>query len=117
MADNIDLLAGKIVELADALAQPAATAALEAARMEAFSALAGGAQAIGFAVLLGFATRWLWRIDGDDELLFLPKLGGALLGAAAIICLSVGLWAVIDPRTWVTIQHPELWLAKRMLGL
>ena len=121
MADNIDLLAGKIAELADKASGPGMQAALEAARMEAYSCLAGATAGMVFAGIVGITAAKLWKRGKawtgnsyDTNFWFVSAC--CLFGLAALM-VFINSWAFIDPRTWVTLSHPEYWLAKRMLGI
>lgn len=118
--DNIDLLAGKIAELADKLAGPGAEAALAAARVSAMSALSGGVIALVIAGASVWGARLLWNAGGTDayeERYVVAKVVAGLLVVAAIIAGLVGVWAFADPWTWTALNNPELWIAKRLLRL
>jgi hypothetical protein len=118
--DNIDLLAGKIAELADKLAGPGAEAALAAARVSAMSALSGGVIALVIAGVAVWGARRLWAVTSEDRYSELPvasKVGAGFLVAGAFIATLTGVWAFADPWTWTALNNPELWIAKRLLGL
>ena len=111
----MDELAKRFADLAEKYGPNVADAALSAARVEAYSTLAGGLMAalIGAAAL--YAALLLWRKAAasesyDNELIY----GGAVLVAViALIPLCIGVWQIVDPWTWITINHPELWIAKK----
>lgn len=119
---SIDKLTDKLAEIASAMQGPGLEAAKGAAAAEAMSILAGGAlcglAAVGFA----YVMRWSWRrlqATGDYEegaqLYYVLLTGGSALLVA--ILGSRAVWAFADPWTWITLTQPELWLAKRALGL
>ena len=113
----MDKLAQEFADLAKQYAPAVGDAAMRAARIEAYSSLAAGALTLIFAGAMLCGAFWLARkaFSGDwDEITFLPA---GILCIVGIIALCAGLWSFVDPWTWVTIQHPELWIAKRAFGL
>lgn len=112
---SIDKLADRLAELVTKLEGPGFEAAKEAARTEALSSLAGGGMAALIAIVGAIAFRWLWRRDDLDETGRIMML--VLAGLAASISAPVAIWSVIDPWVWATLSRPELWLAKKVLGI
>jgi hypothetical protein len=118
--DNIDLLAGKIVELADKLSGPGAEAVIAGARISAMSTLSSGVIALVVAGGAAWLARKLFLAGGDrrnsDDYIG-HKVGGAVLSIAAFIAALIGVWAFADPWTWTALNNPELWIAKRLLRI
>jgi hypothetical protein len=118
--DNIDLLAGKIAELADKLSGPGAEAVIAGARISAMSTLSSGVIALVVAAGAAWAARKLFAAGGErrnsDDYIG-HKFGGGLLAIAAFIAALIGIWAFADPWTWTALNNPELWIAKRLLRL
>lgn len=109
----MDELAKHFAELADKYGPKVADAALEAARVEAFSCLMGSLIWFGLALAACLLGRFLYRKsheeNWDNDWVFLAFVSWAVAGG---LCVP-GVWAWIDPWTWITISHPELWLAKQ----
>lgn len=116
----MDELAKRFADLAEKYGPYVAEAAKNAARAEAYSTLAASVIAIIVSIAAAYGTRQCWEKykewSGDDG-------GHPILFAVIILALFSGvsfliaLWAWIDPWTWITINHPELWLAKRAFKL
>lgn len=109
----------KITDLASALQGPGFEAAKSAVTVEATSTLVSGIVSAAIALACAYCTRWAYRKARDAEfdselgffvVAFISGLIGVFSGARAI-------WVFVDPWTWAAINHPELWLAKRALGL
>ena len=119
---SIDKLTDKLAEIASAMQGPGLEAAKGAAAAEAMSVLAGGVLSGVVAVGCAYVMRWSWRrlrATGDHEdgaqICYVLVTGVSALLGAILGCRAV--WAFADPWTWITISQPELWLAKRALGL
>ena len=117
MTENVDVLVSKVTELLDKATGPGMEAAVEAARVAAYSALSGGAVSLVVAVGAVYGVRKLWAVEEDQYDFPIAKIGAVVLCVVAFICGWVAVWSVADPWTWATISHPELWLAKKALGL
>lgn len=117
MADGIDALAQKLVMLTD----PAIVTAIEAAHAQAVASIISGVVWLcigGLSVAIsrqawkriepGDMHDWPWTTRGVVTTLF------ALFGAVLIVW-NVGV--LCDPWDYITLQHPELWLAKIALKL
>lgn len=113
----MDELAKRFADLANHYGPQVADAALGAARVEAYSSLAGATlalvvSALGFYGSYFFYKKVMAETDGyDDNTLFLIPC--VLLGVVAAIAGLAGVWSWVDPWTWTAINHPELWLAKQ----
>lgn len=111
----MDELAKRFAELAEKYGPSVADAAKAAARTGAYSTLAGGIMAISMGVMLLLTSRWIWRKAGNaDFIVYFSAVVVAMIGA---ITFCIGLWAWINPWTWTTIAHPELWIAKQVFRL
>lgn len=109
----MDELAKRFAELAEKYGPTVADAAKAAAVTEAYSTIIFGILCLIVAALLGCASGYFAQKilrDDWDEMTWFPA---GLLGIAALIFGAAGLWSIIDPWTWTTIYHPELWLAKK----
>lgn len=109
-------LAKRFADLAEKFGPRVADAAVAAARVEAWSTLVQSC----FGVLVGgigvyLCWRWgKWQISTrNEELVVLPAL--AAFGAGVLVLL--GISCLIDPWLWTAFSHPDIWLARRALGL
>jgi hypothetical protein len=117
----MDKLAEHFADLAQKYGPAVADAAKAAAQTEAYSTLMAGVLALAFAVAFFSAGLFIWKqIDSPsnrdgwaDEW----AIASIVLWTVALISFSLGLWSLVDPWTWTTIYHPELWLAKKAFGL
>lgn len=122
--DKFDILAGKLADAID----PATKAALLAAQTEAASYLAAGVlQAILAALFLYLSVR-LWRAaskakendrpwpHNDDRIAF-GFAGSVAAFLVGTLCAGLALWSFIDPWVWMTLLHPEAYVAKLVLNL
>lgn len=115
----MDELAKRFADLADKYGPSAVEAARAAARTGAYSALVGSAEDLAISGALFIAGRFLWRKAGGvgsfdgEPLYFISGLAFFACGLA----FFVGISNVVDPWTWAAIAHPDVWIAKRTLGL
>lgn len=113
----MDELAKRFADLAEQYGPKVADAALAAARTEAYSCLAAAAMWLPVVVAMVWAGRWLWVRAGKDD------WDECWVGMSISLWLIAGLagmfiaWVFIDPWTWTTINHPELWIAKKTFHL
>lgn len=114
----MDELTKRFGDLAQQYGPNVVQAALEAARVEAYSTLASSLISAAFAVAFIWAARWCWKHNVIDDL-DIPwgKVGGIVSAIGAIICLAITIWCWADPWTWAAINHPELWIAKTILKI
>ncbi len=113
----MDELAKRFADLAEKYGPTVANAALNATRIEAYSCLVGGLLSAGFCALFIYGTRFFYlkiKNESWDELTWIPIV---FLSIAAIVTGGIAIWSVIDPWTWVAINHPELWIAKKAFKL
>lgn len=99
------------------LAPQATQLAMEAARVEAVSKILEN----GTGVLVGGIALWLmWRNfkkavetaeEADDVAVYLGMFFSYLVGGVLFVTGVVCIFCLIDPWVWVTLYHPELWLA------
>lgn len=115
----MEKLTDKLAEIVSSLQGPGWEAAKGAASVEAMSVLASGAICTVVAIGCGlFTYRAVKHViadtDHDDIGWF---IGAICAGLTTGITGIRALWAFLDPWTWAALTHPELWLAKRALGL
>lgn len=113
----MDELAKRFGELAEKYGPNVVDASLRAVAVGAYSTLMAG----GLAILIGavgiIIGIKLWKKvlnDRWDEIAFMPA--GIMIGLGVLACLA-GLWCFIDPWTWAAINHPELWIARKVLKI
>ncbi|WP_176074353.1 hypothetical protein [Brucella intermedia] len=98
----------------------ATAAALEAARVEAYSSIVQNIMCAIFGLLLLAVSRWLWlrasKIQDSFDRQSVFVLSGALACGGALL-VFIGLACLTDPWIWVTLQNPEPYVAKKVLGL
>lgn len=113
----MDKLAEKIAELSDRLGPHVVDAARGAARMEAISTLAAGIVCALATYVLTRVALYLWRLETDHDDVDFARLGAVFLfiGAFGTGCSTI--WQIVDPWIWSTLSNPDLWIAKRVLGL
>jgi hypothetical protein len=115
---KMDKIAEKMAELADKYGPNVVDAARGVAQVEGVSTIVAGCIALGIAALLSGIGVCMWRsqtdrygdYDGQNIIL-------VIIGFFAIFAFLLGLWQVIDPWTWTAINHPDLWIAKKVLHL
>src|SRR5690349_20065957 len=112
---SIDKLTDKLTEIAATLQGPGLEAARQAARIEPYSSLMGGALCAAIAAAIALGIRWMWKSDAVDEELRIVLSGFG--GIALAFLIPIALWTFVDPWVWTTIASPELWLAKKTLKL
>lgn len=119
----MDQLAQQFAALAQQYGPKVANAAMEAARVEAYSCLMSSllwlAPAGGLFLLARMVLRTIPPVEQRVPLdMSQEKTAlGYVLFAFSFLCLLPAIWQVIDPWTWTAIFHPELWIAKRAFGL
>lgn len=112
MTDVTDQLLQHYSEIADKFAPQVVDAAKQAATMEAYSCLASSFLWFFVAAIAGYIAYRFKKTEDDD---WVPAV--IIFGILATLISMPGVWAWIDPWTWVTIKHPELWIAKKSLNL
>jgi hypothetical protein len=114
----MDELAKRLQELAEKIAPSVLDAARAAVRVEAISTMMSKVECLGVSIALGFAARYLWRYKPRDEFdNDFASLSAWVIGLAALILCALSVWTFIDPWTWVALNNPDLWLAKKILNL
>lgn len=115
----MDKLEAKVIELIERMDPVAYETALQAARVDAVSAIVGNV--IGILVGAGFmyaAWRlWKWSQDKKCKAQDLGVIGCILMAVLGGITTAVSGAMLLDPWIYVTLYKPELWLAKSVLGL
>lgn len=116
--NKLDELAGSLANLMNTLQGPGLEAARGAARMEGYSALAAGVLCAVIGVAGVFALYAMWKREAETEFEEVAKMVIIIFGCVAIlVILPIGLWNLVDPRTYSTITDPDLWIAKKALKL
>lgn len=113
----MDELAKRFADLAAQYGPKVADAAMQAARVEAYSCMAAGALCLLFGAGFFYAAKILWHKwekERWDEITLLPF---GILVLIGITVFTIGVWSFVDPWTWTTLQHPELWIAKKAFKL
>jgi hypothetical protein len=110
----MDELAKQFAELATKFGPQVSDAAKQAVVTTVYSQLVGSVIPLAISVIFLKAGQWLWEQDDDDGFL---KLFACLAWGVTLVSISVFCWQWIDPWTWIALNHPELYLAKRAFGL
>lgn len=108
----MDELAKRFADLAEKYGPHVYNAAIEAARMEAYSNIRINLVCIVVGGLMVWQGRKLYN-KNEEEISF----GGGLMVAIGGLIAVIGIGAMLDPWIYATIHNPELWLAKRAFGL
>lgn len=113
----LDSKAAEILGQLQHLAPQATQLAMEAARIEAISSITQD----GAGVLLGLMAAtlvwkrwWPWVTSEkfDEDEMDIPVAIATFI--VAVLCIITGLicfFAFLDPWHWVSLWHPEFWLA------
>ena len=109
----MDELAKRFADLAEKFGPDVANAALNAARMEAYSTLMGGFMWLAAASAFGLLGQFLYKKAGKDDWDNDWSVAAIILFIVGGLVALPGFWSFVDPWTWATINHPELWLAKK----
>lgn len=114
----MDELAKRFGELAEKYGPNVVDAALQAARVEAYSKIVGSLAGIT-AMVIGLLIAWyLWNKELEDEHDEIPlRIFGGIAGIISAIGLVICVSNLLDPWIWTAIQHPELWIAKKVFKL
>jgi hypothetical protein len=121
---NIDMnaLTERFSQLAEQYGPTVVETARAAAQVQAMSALSGAAMAVFATLVFGFVGKVIWNYKGfedkDLELFVAQKGLAAILFILAFIWSFLCLEKILDPWIWATLfVNPDLWIAKRILGL
>lgn len=114
----MDELAKRIAALADQYGPSVIDAAKEAARMQAYSSVQGHIIGLILCAALILLARWCWRknVTDDTDIPF-GRIGACILFGIGGIVGTVAITGLTDPWLWSTFKNPELWIAKKTLGL
>jgi hypothetical protein len=117
---NVDMNA--LTERFSQLAEQHGPAVVETARMaaqvQAMSAISGGVTGLAIAALLAYGARRVWRFFEAQEEIPVGFLCASILYAFAFLSMIVSAFCLFDPWIWATLfVNPDLWIAKRILGL
>ena len=116
-------LLSNLNSLTETYGEPAASAALMAARMEALSSiLIGFAATIIAFIAYKIAKRGYQMLrstsnsfDVEAALEATGVIKMAIAGIATVVAVAIALEGIIDPIAWVGIARPEVWLAAKLL--
>lgn len=112
-----EALAGKLEQLALDHGDKAVDLALNVARLDAASGLMFGVAALLTALAFFFAARFsIGRLAEDPDAVGWEMVTG-ISGAAMVLLMGVGLAHMLDLWRWAGVFWPELWLAKKVIGL
>jgi hypothetical protein len=121
---NVDMnaLTERFSQLAEQYGPAVVETARAAAQVQAMSALSGAATAVFAALVFGFVGKAIWNYKGfedeDLELFVVQRTVAAILFIFAFISSLLCLEKLLDPWVWATLfVNPDLWIAKRILGL
>jgi len=100
----------------DELVRQATEAALAGARAEGVAALVSSALWFGvsgalFLLSEDFARRSRRSDDYDEELTVFSWISALLAGFVVL----PGIWAWLDPMTWLALNNPAAYLARRVM--
>lgn len=119
----MDELAKRFADLANQYGPAVANAALESVRVEVYSTLVASLLWLGIAGGLGCLAWFIWRsrpakkVDDfmpDNDARFLLSVATWVISSIAGAIFIGVLWTWIDPWTWTALNHPELYIAKRV---
>ena len=110
----MDELAKQFSQVAEQYAPQVINASLMAAQISALSAMAGGLIAFVIAGTLWRVGKFVWQKGDKDDILYVPA---CLAYGSAGIAFCIGVWSFVDPWVWIALTRPEIYIAKRALGL
>lgn len=114
----MDELAKRMMELAEKVGPEAMAAARGAVRVEAYSTLVSTICFIIAAFVFYKAAIYLWAYQSTSQYsMGESKFFAGILFTTVVILVWIAVWNVIDPWTWVALNNPDLWLAKKVLKL
>lgn len=113
----MDEIAKKMAELAERFGPQVIDAARGATVVEAYSSMMSSAICLLVCAALTFGGRTLWaKRDVDDEFDGY-RVVSCIVWAVAAILVIPGAWGFLDPWVWTAINHPDLWIAKKVLHI
>jgi len=109
-------LAKHFADLAEKFRPAVADAAKGAVVAAVYSNLVGSLVALALAGVFYRIGRCLCNTEDPDGMGAGILFGGLAL-LISLISACVFVWCWIDPWTWIALQHPEIWIAKKAFGL
>lgn len=115
----MDELAKRFADLADKYGHQAVEAARQAARTHGYSAIVESIMTLVISFAFFVVAQFLWhKASGNggwhnEPIYFISGLAFLSCG----ITFFGGMWNLINPWTWTAISHPDVWIAKRTIGL
>lgn len=118
-ADAVEAFAVKLGELSTEYGPEVVDAALWIARIDALSILGSTAIIflIGIFLALNIKKAMAWSIKVEPDWDSPLAIWGYAVAGASLILLFVATVRLFNPWPWVGIIEPQLWIAKRVLGL
>lgn len=106
----------KLLALATQYAPAVTEAGLQAVRVDGYSTLVGSSVGFVLSSALGYGS-WRgikWGMKNDDEGACILGMVGIVVAAAGIVITVLGL---TDPWLWTMLNHPEIYIAKKVMHL
>lgn len=121
----MDELGTKLAELADKLGPQVVELARDAALFEASSNMILYVIGLFFwAAALGLIVWFFWEMKDNDRLIANSEAGTVIVAVIAFIggIFALAAWVVciagiLAPWNWVALVNPDLYIAKKVLGL
>ncbi len=118
-ADALEAFAIKLGALSTEYGPEVVDAGLCVALIDALSIVGSTVVILLAGIVLALNTKrsmaWSKRVEPEWDS---PAAAwGHIVGVCSIILLSIGVIRLFNPWPWVGIIEPQLWIAKRILGL
>jgi hypothetical protein len=115
----MDELAKRFADLAQQYGPSVIDAAKGAAQVQGWTQIVSGIMGLIVAAALAKAARWIYpKAKAANDMNDIPLwIAFALLCGASFVFTMCSLWDLASPWTYVAINHPELWIAKKAFGL
>jgi len=118
-ADAVEAFAVKLQALTLEYGPEVVDAVFWVARVDALSVIGvtAGVLIAGIALALNTkrAMAWSKRVEPNSETPL--AIWGHLVGLSSIVLLSIATIRILNPWPWVGVIEPQLWIAKKILGL
>lgn len=118
-ADAVEIFAIKLQNLSAEYGPEVVDAALWVARIDALAVIGATVAILIAGIVLGLNTKtaraWSKKVEPNWESPL--AVWGGLVGLSSIVLLTMGTIRILNPWPWVGIIEPQLWIAKKVLGL